>query len=452
MLPSRVFLLVTDAVYYLLCLLLAPVLIYKVLGREKYRRHFPERFGGVPRPLGPTTATNGRPVIWVHAVSLGEVRAAEPIVAALEKRLPKAEIVVSATTMTGREAAKTAFPGRLTFQFPLDFSWAVGRALRRIKPSAVVLIELEVWPNFVRQCELRHIPVVVANGRMTATSAGSYARARPVLGFMFRALRLALVQTQSYAERFAKVGVNPNHIHVVGTVKYDGVSLDPAQTATHRAEWRRRLGAADDEFVFVAGSTHPPEHETIVATWRTLRAEGVSVRLVLVPRHPEKPDPVRFFERENIPFVRQSQLATNASGNTTAVPADAVVFGDVVGTLAKLYAAADVAFVGKSLIADGGGQNPLEPAAMGVPTVVGPSMENFAEPMEDLLARRAVRQIASADELTAAVRGILSDVTVRDNLGNAAREAVREGKGAADRTAALIARTLFPDAPTPTTP
>ncbi|MGE0434765.1 MAG: 3-deoxy-D-manno-octulosonic acid transferase [Planctomycetota bacterium] len=425
-------LLLTDAAYLLGLVILSPWLLWRALFRGKYRRYLLERFGSVPR-----REPGARPLVWLHAVSVGEVMATPPLVAALEQTLPTHEVAISASTETGRDAAARLFPTHVTFQYPQDLSFAVWRALRRLRPAVVLLMELEVWPNFMRLCEWQRVPVIVVNGRMTDRSCRGYARFRWLLGGMFRRLRLVLAQTDAWAANFVRAGVPADRIQVCGSVKYDALAPD-TDIATVRAAQRKSLGVRDDELVWVAGSTHPPEHEVIIRVWQTLRREGRALRLILVPRHPEKPEPWRYLDQHGIAHARLS-----APGDAPA-PADTVIVGDVIGTLAGLYASADIAFVGKSLdvCATGGGQNPLEPAALGVPVLFGEKMRNFAAPAADLLARGAATRVTDEAALLQAMRELCDDADRRAEAGAAARAAVQAGRGASPRMAQAVAAAL----------
>ena len=426
-------LLLADAVYLLVLVVALPWLIWRAVFRGKYRRHVMERFGGVPR-----RPADAKPLIWLHGVSVGEVIATQPLVKALQAALPTHEIAISASTETGRATAAQLYPQLCTFQYPQDFSWACWRALRRMRPAVVLSMELEIWPNFARVCRWMRIPLMVVNGRMTDRSCRGYSRFRWLIGSMFRGLRLVCAQTDAWAANFARAGVPSDRVQVTGSVKYDSLDLNAGAISRERNAWREKLGVGSN-LLWVAGSTHPPEHEAVLRAWQTLRAEGLPVQLLLVPRHPEKPDPWSFMQRAAIPHVRQSELSDDVPQS-----ADAVIVGDVMGTLAKLYAAADVAFVGKSLLAGkaGGGQNPLEPAALGVPVVFGPHMRNFAAPAADLLARGGAVQAEDEAALVATLRRLISDAEHRRDVGTAARAAVDAGRGAAARTAAAVVAAL----------
>ena len=420
-----------DFAYYLGLLLAGPFLALKV-ARPRGRRHVAglrERLGACPPRRG------ARPCLWIHGVSVGEIRAAGTLVEALERALPEWEIALSTTTATGHEVARGAHPGKRVFFFPVDFSWSVRRVFDAIRPDAVLLVELEVWPNFLHEASRRRVPVVIVNGRISERSFRRFRLLRRLFDPLSR-LGPLCVQTDVYAQRFRELGVPAQQIHVTGSVKYD--QLSPTAAPPDGDAVRADLGLGAGDRVLMGGSTHPGEEEALVAAFQALRGGAAALRLVLVPRHNERTDEVaRLLERAGLRAVRRSAQPPERP----PLARDEVLLVDTVGELGRLYAAADVVFVGGSLIPHGG-QNVLEPVLLGKPTLLGPHYGNFREPVERLLAADGARLVDSAEALVAEVRGLLAAPGEAAALGERGRAALREAQGATARTAELVARYL----------
>ncbi|RMG09229.1 MAG: 3-deoxy-D-manno-octulosonic acid transferase, partial [Planctomycetota bacterium] len=373
-----------------------------------------------------------RPCVWIHGVSVGEIRSAASLVSELERELPGYEVVLSTTTGTGQEVARRLYGGRRVFYFPIDFSWSVRRVFEAIRPSLVILVELEIWPNFLQEAQRRRVPVVLVNGRITEKSYRGY---RLVRGWLFDPIGKIgtfCVQTERYAERFRRLGIPAQSIHVTGSVKYD--ELEPEEVAPGAV--REELGLDAGETVLMGGSTHPGEERLLHAAYRQLRAEHPRLRLVLVPRHTERADEVAgALERAGERVVRRTdQRALDGDGR---LPQGTVLLVDTVGELGRLYAAADLVFVGGSLIPHGG-QNMLEPVMHGKPTLFGPHVQNFREPVERLLAARGARQVSDGSELARALGELLASPDEAAALGRRGRGALLAARGATARTVRII--------------
>jgi len=429
-----------DAIYFCLLILLMPFIVYKVIKYEKYRKHFWERFGKIK----PRKDLLTKPCIWIHAVSVGETIAAEPLISELRKTYPEHEIVLSVTTKTGREVALKKFPDIYSFQYPTDLSYIDARVFRRIRPNIVILMELEVWPNFMIQAARRKIPVIVANGRLSANSFKGYFRMRGFIGFMFRKVSLALAQSDEYADRFRKMGVP--QVETVGTMKYDNVNISASDEL--REIYRKVLKLADDEKLIVAGSTHPPEHLVVARAHRKLLEKGFKIRLVLVPRHPEKYERVKNeLKNENFEYELRSETPESAGDSSK------IFFVDTMGELAGIYSVGNIAFIGGSLIPHGG-QNMIEPAGLGVIPVLGKNYWNFQLPADDLLAANASvlmeKTVAIEDapnaqsiedtavELSEICANLLADEGKLNKMRENALAVVEKGKGAAQRSVKLL--------------
>lgn len=415
-----------DFAYYSGLLLASPFLVYK-LAHPRGRRHLAglrERLGNYEKRQG------ARPCIWIHGVSVGEIRAARTLVEALERELPEFEIVLSTTTGTGQEVARRTYPGKRIVYFPLDFSWAVRRAFDAIRPSMVILVELEIWPNFLQESHRRKVPVAVVNGRITHKSYRGY---RLVRGWLFDPIGKIgqfCVQTERYAERFRLLGIPDRQIHVTGSVKYDELRT-PAELPT-----RAELGVGEDDVVLMGGSTHPGEERALLESYRELRGEFPQLRLILVPRHTERTAQVAALVRDLADGV-SLRTERQAAGTTETVPSGHVLLVDTVGELGRLYSQADLVFIGGSLIPHGG-QNMLEPVLFGKPTLYGPSWDNFKEPVERLRAAEGAREVSGAADLTVALRELLQDSEAAQAMGRRGREALLSAQGATERTTHIL--------------
>ena len=373
----------------------------------------------------PEPGDAGRVRVLVHAVSVGEVRAAAPIVRGLAARRPELDVVLSSTTRTGRDLARQLFPDSRVVCFPLDPSWAVGRFLGRVRPALVILVELELWPNFLRACNRRGIPVAVVNGRMTARSFARYARLEPVLP-QVRRLSLFCAQREEYRERYLGLGGSPDRVLVTGNTKVDGLRTQTPAADT-LAELRRLLALGGDRPVFVAGSTHTGEELLVARAWR---AGAPGARLVLVPRYPERAGEVRRDLRGlGLEVQLLSELRGGGAAGAEPDPALPTVV-DSIGELDRVYHLADVVFVGGTLVPRGG-QNVLEPAAAGKAVIHGPGILNFAQEAALLEGAGASMCVASGDELALALRELLSDAEARERMGAAGLGVVAGQRGAA---------------------
>lgn len=362
--------------------------------------------------------------IWFHAVSVGEVNLLAPLIERCQTRWPNRPLVVSTTTATGYQVASKRYPQIPLFFWPFDFSWAVQRALREVNPQAVILAELELWPNFLASATAKNIPVVVVNGRLSDRSWRSYRRFRPIVRRMLRQVDLVCAQDSVYAQRFQDLGVPADRIQVTGNLKFDGINVRRDMPATQRLV--EQYAIEPDELVWVAGSTQPDEDQCIVDVYQRLRRENVAVRLVIAPRHPEKLPPlVARLQTDAEPFVLRSQ-------NTPAVGKPTVVV-DVLGELSAWWARADVAFVGGS-INPRGGQNMIEPAAVGAAVCFGPNTQNFRDTVAGLMRNQAAVVVNDRDQLYAFVRAMSLDAFERRRLGQAAQAFVLASQGALDNT------------------
>lgn len=426
--------LLLDVVYVLLLLFWSPVLLYKFWKYGKYREGWREKLTGrAPRRIG------DRPCLWFHAVSVGEVMLLKPLVQELSRRRPDWDLVVSTTTPTGLGVARRVYPDLITFYAPLDFSWAMRRAMARVRPTVLALVELELWPNMIQAARRSGASVAIINGRLSARSHRGYRKLRPLLGPMLRSLDLVAVQTPEYADRFVDLGTPTQRVRVTGSVKYDGVEAERDNPQT--LALRRELGLASSDVVFVAGSTMDGEEAAALAAYRAARVRHPRLRLVVVPRHSERFERVTAMLLEHGERVVRRSMPGKVLGTGERTP---IVVVDSLGELSAVWGLADVAFVGGSLFPGRGGQNMMEPAAYGASVLFGPHTQNFQATVEQLLECGGARLVANPADLAHALLRDLDDPDAAAARGLAAREFVLAQQGAADRTLAELDRVLEP--------
>jgi len=396
------------------------------------------------RLSGPFLDAGEKPRIWVHCVSVGEALAARTLVEALKTGFGEDyEVVVSASTETGRDVAARNYGGQNVFPCPLDISRSVRRAFDSVKPALIVLMELEIWPNMIAEAERRGVPVAVVNGRITDRSARGYARLAGLLRGTMQGVALYAVQTQVYGERMKAIGAPGDRVRVTGSMKYDGARTDTV-TAGDREKMRRSLALPPDSLVLVGGSTHPSEELILLRVAGQLLPDFPGLRVVLVPRHTNRVD-VLMPEIEKVGWKvrRRSKMSKTDALMREAQAEGEVLVVDTMGELGDVYRAADVAFLGGSFIPHGG-QNMMEPAGLGLPVLYGPHTANFTEAVALLNASGGGRTVADEDGLVAALRELLADETGRRELGAAARQAIIDAQGATARNVGLL-KDLLPD-------
>ena len=376
--------------------------------------------------------------IWIHAVSVGETMAARPLARALRDALPERRIVVSSTTETGHETAQALVRDGLcdvAIYYPVDVPFAVQRALNRVRPRVVVLMETELWPSFLHLAQARGARVVLANGRVSDNLNATARRFAPLFRWMLGNVDAPLMRSEFDAERMAQLPVPPDfaaRVRVVGDVKLDrpqGVARDEAA----RHHWRTLLGIAEAAPLWIAGSTHEGEEEQILAAYSQLRQGTPNLRLLIAPRHIDRTDEVAaLIEDKGYKVVRRSAAPFDSSAQ------DAVLLLDTVGELSALYAAGEMAFVGGSLI-QRGGHNLLEPVLTGAPVVFGPHVANFREAAQLAQDAKLGTQVANVEELSSAVATWLSDGEGREAIPERADRALQAHRGAARRVAEVVA-------------
>jgi 3-deoxy-D-manno-octulosonic-acid transferase len=417
---------------------LLPYFVYQALIHRKYLNNFRERMGLLPDSL----KNDARPAIWLHAVSVGEALAAGSLVRELGARFPGHRLIISTTTATGQAVARQRIRGAGGYcYFPFDWKFCVRRALNTIRPQIVILMESELWLNFLSECHRRNIPVLVANGRI---SDRSFARSRKFGFFVSRLCALVskfAMQSKADAERAVHLGAHPERVIVTGNIKYDIGQAAGSRETEAAASLLESIFALSSAPLIVAGSTSNGEEEILIEAFRRLRTEDglKEARLLIAPRHPERfCDVATLLDELEVRYVRRS--AFNHAGPAEPRSADCILL-DSVGELAALYRFASVVFVGGSLVPKGG-HNILEPALYAKPIIVGPYMENFREIRNEFLRRDALIQIPAgedaAGELKRALSALLIDERRAQTLGENARRAIEENRGATARTLGLV--------------
>ena len=375
--------------------------------------------------------------IWVHAVSVGEVMAAQPLLHELAAQYPDAPLVLSTITPTGFDVASRMVHDRGVAIFgPLDFGVVVKRTLRMLRPRILLLMESELWPNLIRLTKRQGIPVLVVNGRVSERAAHRSRLVKPWLTTWLQSVDGFLMQTEADAARVIRMGARRAQVTVLGSLKWDAsVASRPQDAQLHALA--QRLGLRAEEALIVGGSTHRGEEAALLDAFRTVRRDGQPARLVIAPRHLERVGEVEALVRQRGFSAQRITRLLDAS-----CPWEVAVI-DTLGQLPAYYGLASVVFVGGSLIPHGG-QNPLEPASLGKPVIFGPSMHNFAEIARRLLDRHAARQLASGAELAPAIQALLTDVLAARTMGRRAQELIEHSVGCTQRTLDVL-RPLLTD-------
>jgi len=424
---------VIDFLYLLTAIAISPVVLYRMARHRRYRVGWANRFGKIARKNA------GKKCIWIHAVSVGEVNATRTIIAELEKRFGDFEIVMSTTTDTGFARAKALFGAvHMVFYFPLDFSWIMSRAFDRIRPSVCLLMELEVWPNFIRTAQRLNVPVIVVNGRISDKSFAGYKKIKPIVKNIFEKTSLILAQTQEYAQRFKEVGCAGEKVIVAGSLKYDTAQI--ADKIDGSDALAAQLGIVDGR-LWVAGGTGPGEEKIILDVFAKLKQDERfgDLRLVIVPRKPERFDEVaQLIGQAGFEFVRYSCLKNSEGVRPDKKPA---ILGDTMGDLRKFYSLASIIFVGRSLVPMGG-SDMAEAAALGKCTMFGPYTFNFKQTVDDLLRCQGALEVQDENDLLIAVRRCLAEPDFAGKLAENGQEVIRKKQGATTKTIDQIAKFL----------
>ncbi|MBA3883157.1 MAG: 3-deoxy-D-manno-octulosonic acid transferase, partial [Chthoniobacterales bacterium] len=409
-------------------LLFMPGYLLKMRRRGNYRRNFGQRFGFYSAEMQERLAQ--RPVTWIHAVSVGEVAIALKLAAKLRQLDATLEFVLTTTTTTGYAVAERAAAEWMQVMYnPLDFLPIVRRAFTAIRPTRILLVEAEVWPNLAAEARRRRIPVALVNARLSPRSERRFQRFRMFVAPTFRCLDLVCVPERRDVSRWEQLGVTRDRIRLVGSIKYDPLETPPA--SVNLLEILSGFGISVDSPVLFGGSTHRGEEEILAETFLRLRPDFPSLKLMIAPRHAERAADIRLtLERMEIRVAQRS--ASSGSGSVDCLLLDST------GELRSWYSVATVVFVGKSLTVTGG-QNPVEPILAGKPVIFGPHMENFAVLAEALVVGGGALQVAGREALPNAVAQLLGDPVMRERLVKNAHGVLATHRGATQRTAELIA-------------
>jgi 3-deoxy-D-manno-octulosonic-acid transferase len=432
---------ILDLLYVFAALAYSPIVIYRAIRHNRYRTGWGQRFGKISRknPAGKC--------IWFHAVSVGEVNAAKTVINELEKKFGDFEIVISTTTDTGFARATHLFgKNHSVFYFPFDFSWVMRRAFGNIRPAICLLMELEVWPNFVSVAHRLNVPVVVVNGRISDRSFSRYKKIKPFVRKIFQKISLILAQTGEYAERFGAIGAE--NVVVTGSLKYDTAQITDKVEGTDALAGQLNIGG---EKLWVAGATGPGEEKIVLDVFARLRQSGrfEGLRFVVVPRKPERFDEVaQLIEQSGFSLIRYSEVKKKAAETTEKSKVenrkskiDAVVLGDTMGDLRKFYCLATVIFVGRSLVPMGG-SDMMEAAALGKCTIFGPHAFNFKQTVDALLAEEGAILVKDQEDLLGAMQKCLLESEYADRIARNGQNVIRKNQGATARSIAEIGKFL----------
>ncbi len=409
-------------------LLFSPYFLFQALAHRKYIDGLRERLGFIP-PL------DKQPVIWLHCVSVGETQAARPLVERLRREWPHHTLVVSTVTLTGQKLARDLFRTQAArvIYFPFDWRWTVRRVLRAISPAVVLVMETELWPNFLRECRVREIPVALVNGRISRKSFARYRKIRFFLKRVLEGVTIAVMQSERDAERIQALGMLPQRTFTSGNLKFEtGIFADKS------TDLKQRFNLQTNVPLVLAASTHAPEEKIVLDSFKRLR-ESSGARLIIAPRKPERFDEVAaLIEGSGLSWARRTNPPKLSDADAS------VILLDTIGELPSTYSLATVVFVGGSIV-DRGGHNVLEPAAHGVAVVTGAHTHNFHAIVDLLNQANAIVQLPPVEgaeavtALTDALRRLLIDPEWRAQLGFRAKELVNANQGAAERTMKLIA-------------
>jgi 3-deoxy-D-manno-octulosonic-acid transferase len=423
-----------DLLYLLAAAIISPKVIYRMIRQNRYRAGWGQRFGRIARKDPQKRA------IWLHAVSVGEVNAAKTVIAGLEDRFPDFEILITTTTDTGFARAKTLFGDRFCISyFPLDFSWTMRRAFANIRPAICLLMELEVWPNFVRVAERLNVPVVVVNGRISDKSVSRYRAIKPMVKSTFGRVSLVLAQTAEYGERFMELGCPAEKVVVTGSLKYDTAQIAERVEGADVLERQLNLGAGR---LWVAGGTGNDEEKILLDVFSQLKKEDRfgDLRLAIVPRKPERFDEVaELIKSCGFGLARYSEFKSGGADRPN--DDEAVILGDTMGDLRKFYSLARIIFVGRSLVRMGG-SDMMEAAALGKCTMFGPHAFNFKQTVEALLEAGGAMMVKDGDELLESMRKCLGEPQAASRIAESGRKVIRKNQGATARSIEQIARFL----------
>lgn len=426
-----------DLVFLVFAIIYLPYLF--ISGR--FHRDIWQRFAIYPKRVRDEVA--GKGVIWVHAVSVGEVMAASTLCEKLIKKYPKRRLVISTITKTGNAIAKRLFSGTATIIYlPVDLSLFVRRAIRIIRPEIFIIVETEIWPNLILRLQRDSIPAVLVNGRISPKSFRLYKSARFLFKGVLDKITLFSMQTQEYADRIIEMGAPASKVVVTGNMKFDAAIRDGKAGLADARTLRNDLGLREGEQLFMAGSTHSPEEEMVLRAYKGMLESMPGLRLLIAPRHVERVGEIEGIVRNfGLKSLRISQMEQERRRYPTVQSPTTVLILDTMGQLSKLYSAATVIFMGGSLMKRGG-QNILEPAIFSKPIIFGPHMFNFKDIAESFIRESAARMVKGEDELKDVTSLLFKEKAERDGLGKRARALIEKNKGATERNVGAIVKAI----------
>ncbi|MBI4834695.1 MAG: 3-deoxy-D-manno-octulosonic acid transferase [Planctomycetes bacterium] len=420
---------IINIIYILAIIIVLPYYLVKFITTPSARMGLWQRFGFIPKI--------DKPSIWLHGASVGELKSVELLIEKLLTDYPDYAIVLSSLTPTAQSLIRKKYPNSLCIFFPIDLSWVVKRALRRINPRLIILLEQEIWPNFIRAASGMKIPVLLLNARITEKSFNRYSKSGLIFKPSLAMLSHFGVQDETYAQRYAQLNVPKERITVTGNMKYDMIKNPPAERdSAPLRKLQDEMGIRDKDIVLIAGSTSAPEEEILLDIYSNLKATISNLKLILAPRHPE-----RFCEVESL--IKSKGFAclkrSKPSNNEQLTSNNYVIFLDTMGELSMIYSLASIVFVGGSLI-DRGGQNMLEPAALGKPVIFGSFVYNFRESADLLVKAGAGFMVKDKEELLHKLKELLSDLTRLKETGKKGIDVIASQQGATEKNLAIIKR------------
>jgi len=423
---------ILNLLYLVALVLISPIAIYRMIRQNRYRKGWSNRIGNIKRRFP------DKKCIWIHAVSVGEVNAARTIIKELSEKLSDREIIISTTTDTGFARATAIYGDKhLVFFFPMDFTFTMKRAFKNIRPNCCLLMELEVWPNFVRIANEFNAPVIVVNGRISDRSFARYSKIKPVARMMFSRISLILSQCQQYTDRFIALSVSSEKVITTGSLKYDTAETNP--NADEVKELKEKLKLTDEPLL-VAGGTGNDEEKIILDVFCKLKKLHKDLRLVIVPRKPERFDEVaKLIEATSFGIIRFSQVK---AGSIEVAPGNkSIILGDTMGDLRKFYAIADINFVGRTLVPMGG-SDMMEAAASGNCTIFGPHAFNFRQTVDVLLQGGGAIMVQNGQQLYETLQKCLSDHDYRETIASKGRDIIIENQGATQKAVEEIVKLI----------
>jgi len=437
-----------NLIYFVVLLLLSPMIFYRSVRYGKYREGFKQKFfGRIPKRwvvLRNRPDLPGTKVVWFHAVSVGEVKLLRPLLQKIRELQPDWYCAVSTTSKTGMELAKQMFGNDWTvFYCPFDFSWAVDKAFQRLKPDLLVLVEQELWPNLIESAKQHGVKMALINGRFGEEGYKRYLWIRPVIASLLRQFDLIAPQNEIYAGWFRRLGASSEVMQITGSIKFDGANTERDNPETQRL--RELAGISTEDIIFLAGSTQYPEEVFAVQCYEHLKRDFPQLRLILVPRHPERFEEVAaMLDHKEVLWERRSALPETGLLKRDKPDCARILLVDTVGELGGWWGTATIAFVGGSM-GKRGGQNMIEPAAYGAAVCFGPHTKNFSDIVEMMLRDNAAQVIHDQREMEQFVRRCLEEPNVVEQLGNSAKNLVQRQAGATQKTLELL-QALFENA------